>query len=206
MNRSVVIHHSTAWWRSHRATSRCTAGSVPRCRSGRGGKRVAWATPSRLVLSLPQLLPEQKAVCQHHGDGMPVETPPQPSLVLVPAQFPLGLFMELLDGMAAMGNVHQFLQGSRGRQVAPIVFALLWLTTSCPLSQQPAHVASPCDVMRQHRSATNFLRSQPLVPCRHRMVRHWHRGNAANTWSARCVVAARRRFRRTSKSLRTATT
>ena len=28
MNRSVVTHHSTAWWRSHRATSRWTAGRV----------------------------------------------------------------------------------------------------------------------------------------------------------------------------------
>jgi hypothetical protein len=138
MNRSVVIHHSSAWWRSQRATSRWTAGSVPRCRSGRGGKRVAWATPSGMVLSLPQLLPQQKAVGQHGADGMPVETRPPPPLVLVPTPFPLGLFMELLHRVAAMGHVHQLLQGGRGRQIAPVVLTLLRLSASGPLAQQPA--------------------------------------------------------------------
>jgi hypothetical protein len=35
--------------------------------------------------------------------------------------------------------------------------------------------------MRQALRATNFLRNQPLVPCRQRMVRHWLLGSAANT-------------------------
>ena len=72
MNRSVVTHQSTAWWCSHRTTSRCTAGSARRQRSGRGGKRVAWATPIGMAMSLSQLQPKQKAQGQHHRDRMPV--------------------------------------------------------------------------------------------------------------------------------------
>ena len=34
MNRSVVIHHNTAWWRSHRATSRCTTAKLLACAKG----------------------------------------------------------------------------------------------------------------------------------------------------------------------------
>src|SRR6266567_8644816 len=121
MNRSVDIHQSTAWWRSHRATSRCTAGSARRQRSGRGGKRVAWATPVCVALALPQLQPEQKAHGQHHRDRMAVKARPQPALILVPAQLLLGLLMALLDGMPAMGSMYQLLQRGRGWQVTPIV-------------------------------------------------------------------------------------
>src|SRR5256884_8890478 len=142
MNRSVDIHQSTAWWRSHRATSRCTAGSARRQRSGRGGKRVAWATPVWVALALPQLQPEQKAHGQHHRDRMPVKARPQPSLILVPAQFLFGLLMKLLDGMPAMGVVDQLLQRGRRRQVAPIVLVFLGLPTSRSLPQQPADTGS----------------------------------------------------------------
>ena len=55
LNDSVVIHHITAWCRSHCATSRCTAGSARRRQSGRGGKRVAWATPFGLTMAVVQL-------------------------------------------------------------------------------------------------------------------------------------------------------
>ena len=77
MNRSVVIHHNTAWWRSHRATSRCTAGRARRQRSGRGGKRVAWATPFGMLVSLSKLeiekgLPETRGGPRWspEGDGI----------------------------------------------------------------------------------------------------------------------------------------
>src|SRR5207244_1516448 len=138
MNRSVDIHQSTAWWRSHRATSRCTAGSARRQRSGRGGQRVAWATPVCVALALPQLQPEQKAQGQHHCGGMPVQAWPQAALVLIPPQVLFGFLVKLLDRMAAMSIVDQLLQRSRGWQVTPIVLALFRLTTSGPLSQQPA--------------------------------------------------------------------
>src|ERR671919_5631 len=55
---------------------------------------------------------------------MAAGTPPPPTLVLVPAQLPLGLFMELLNSMSAMAILHQFLQWSRGWQVAPVVLVL----------------------------------------------------------------------------------
>src|SRR2546425_8788916 len=102
MNRSVDIHQSTAWWRSHRATSRCTAGSARRQRSGRGGKRGAWATPVCVALALPQRQPEQKAPGQHHGGGMPVNAWPPAALGLLPPPLLLGFLVTLLDRMAAM--------------------------------------------------------------------------------------------------------
>jgi hypothetical protein len=121
MNRSVVTHHNTAWCRSHRATSRCTAGSVLRRYVGRGGKRVASATLSRVAALVPLFQPDQKTIGQHHGHGMPMKSRPQAALVLVPAQLPLGLFMELLDGMAPVGIPGQLCQCGLRRQVAPMV-------------------------------------------------------------------------------------
>ena len=112
MNRSVDIHQSTAWWRSHRAPSRCTAGSARRQRSGRGGKRVAWATPICVALALPPLQPDQKAHGQHHCDRMPVKARPQPALILVPAQFLFGLLMQLLDGVLFFKSTLAYLGSS----------------------------------------------------------------------------------------------
>ena len=138
LNCSVVIHHTTAWWRSHRATSRCTAGSARRHQSGRGGKRVAWTTPFGLTMAVLQLQTRQKTHGQHHGYRMAVEARPQTALILIPTQLFFGFLMELLNGMAAMRIVDELLQRSRGRQVAPIAFALLRLPTGRPLPQQPA--------------------------------------------------------------------
>src|SRR5215831_754436 len=140
MNRSVVTHHGTAWWRNHRATSRWTAGSECLRRSGRGGKRVAWATPARLAAALPQLQPDQNTRGQHHGDGMPMDTSPQAALVLIPAEFALGLFMTLLDRMPPMGHTSQLFQRGLRWQVAPRVLPLLRLAAGGPLPDQPAPV------------------------------------------------------------------
>jgi hypothetical protein len=117
MNRSVVTHHCTAWWRSQRAISRCTTGRVCRRRSGRRGKGVAWATPAAWRTSLTPLQSHQEAVRQHHSDRMPVEASPQAALVVIPAQLALGLLMELLDRMAAMGIAGQLACGSVSQQV-----------------------------------------------------------------------------------------
>src|SRR5712691_1327180 len=138
MNRSVVTHQSTAWWCSHRATSRCTAGSARRQRSGRGGKRVAWATPMGMAMSLFQFQPKQKAQGQHHRDRMPVEPWPQAALIVVPTQLLFRLLMELLDRMPAMSIVDQLFQRGRGRQVTPIELGLLRLPTGGSLPEQPA--------------------------------------------------------------------
>src|SRR5215831_3051331 len=127
MNRSVVTHHWTAWWRSHRATSRWTAGSGFLRESGRGGKRVAGATSAWLATPLLQLQPDQKAVGQHDRDRMPVKAEPQAALVLVPAHFPFGLLMELLDRIPPMGIPRQLFPRGGGRQVTPVVLPLLGL-------------------------------------------------------------------------------
>src|SRR5918999_2881946 len=143
MNRSVVIHHCTAWCRSHRATSRCTAGRGWRWSFGRGGKRVASATLPLVTASLPQLQPDQKAIGQHDRHGMPMKARPQPPLVLVPAQLALGLFMKLLNRMPPMGIAGQRFEGDPRGQVAPEVFPFLGLAPGGPLPDQPALVSVP---------------------------------------------------------------
>src|SRR5918911_536170 len=117
MNRSVVTHHCTAWWRSHRATSRWTAGSERLHGSGRGGNRVAGATLAGLAAALAHLQPGQKAVGQHPRDRVPVEAGPEAALVLVPSHLPFGLLMERLDGIPPMRIARQLLQAGRGRQI-----------------------------------------------------------------------------------------
>ena len=136
-------------------------------------------------MSLSQLQPEQKAHGEHHGDRMPVKARPQPTLILVRAQFLFGLLVELLDRVAAMGIVDQLLQRGRGWQVTPIVLVLFGLPRAARSPNNQPMWASPSAVIRQARTATNFLRNHPLVPCRQRTVRHWRRATATNAWSAR---------------------
>src|ERR671916_3153753 len=143
MNRSVVTHQRTAWCRSHWTTSRCTAGSVLRRRSERGGKKVAGATSPGLTAALAQLQPDQKTVGQHHRDRMPMEARPQPSLVVVPAQLALGLFMKLFNRMAPMGIPRQLCQRGLGGRGSPVELPLLRLASGGPLPDQPAFVPLP---------------------------------------------------------------
>ena len=143
MKRSVVTHHWTAWWRSHRATSRWIAGSGRRRRSGRGGKRVARATPSPRSAPLAQLQPDQEAVGQHHGDRVPMEARPQPALVLSPAPLALGLFMTRFDRMPPRHQASQRFEGSIRGQVAPAILPRLGRPPAGSLPHQPAFVAIP---------------------------------------------------------------
>src|SRR5919106_3205016 len=142
MNCSVVTHHNSAWWRSQRATSRCTAGNSFRRGSRRGGKRVPGAAWTPLGPSVLHLQPDQEAVSQHHAHPMAVKALPESSLVLVPAQLSLGLLLELLNGMAAMGILCQFLQGSRSWQIAPVVLGVPLPPSGRSLPKQPA-LSSP---------------------------------------------------------------
>lgn len=111
MNRSVVIHHSTAWCRSHWTTSRCTGGRVLRWVFGQGGKRVASGTLSCVTVSLPKPQPDQKGIGPHDRHGMPVKSRPQLPLVLIPAQFILGLLTKRLNRITPMGQADQLLDG-----------------------------------------------------------------------------------------------
>src|ERR671914_1233159 len=115
MNRSVVTHQRTAWRRSHRATSRWIAGSECLRGSGRGGKRGTGATTTGLAVPLAQFQPDQKAVGEHDRHGMPVEARPEATLIVIPPQLSLGLFMKLLHRIPAMRIARQLLQRRGGR-------------------------------------------------------------------------------------------
>src|SRR5262245_38965091 len=143
MNRSVVTHQRTAWWRSHRATSRCTAGKVWRRGFGRGGARVACATPPRVMPLLPHRQPDQNAIGQHDRHGMPMKPPPQAALILVPAQLALGLCVELCNRMPPMGIPSQRFKGRVRRQITPEILALLGLPLGGTLPDEPAFVTGP---------------------------------------------------------------
>jgi hypothetical protein len=95
---------------------------------------------------------------------MAVEAPPSPTLVLVPAQLPLGLFMELLNSMPAMAILHQFLQWGRGRQVTPVVLALPLLVSGGPLPQQPALSHCPIPGMPPTIQGHELLPEPALAP------------------------------------------
>src|SRR5918999_3876583 len=155
MNRAVVTHHCTAWWRSHRATSRWTAGSERLHGSGRGGNRVARATLAGLATALAYLQPDQKTVGQHHRDRVPVEAGPEATLILVPSHLPFGLLMELLDGIPPMGIPGQLFQCGRSRQIAPVALPLLRLALGGPPPDQPAcvplAVPSPPPAAHRHK-------------------------------------------------------
>ena len=164
MNRSVVTHQNMAWWRNHWATSRCTAGSVLRRYFGRGGKKAASATTLGVMLPFLQSQPDQKAVRQQDGHGMPMKSWPQPPLVLIPAQLALGLFMKLFDGMPPVGIPGQYLKGRVWGQVAPEIFPLLGRPLSDSLPHQPALMTRPVAGHPPTADRHKFLAQSPLRP------------------------------------------
>jgi hypothetical protein len=164
MKRSGVTHHRTAWCRNHRATSRWSAGSVRRRRSGRGGKRVAGATSVARSAPLAPRHPDQDAIGPHHRQRRPVAPTPPPALVVIPAQLPCGLFMARLDGVPPMGIARQLFQGRRGGQVAPRVLALFWLAACYPLPLPPATVSCPLGRRPPTPHGDQFLPPPPLGP------------------------------------------
>src|SRR5262249_4817305 len=106
--------------RSQSTMRRWTSGKGSRLRSGRGGKRPTLSATPACPLPLPPLLPPQEAVRQHHRDRVPVDPLPQPTLVLVPAQQPLGLLVVLLHPVPPVAVLDQPLQGYPGAEVAPV--------------------------------------------------------------------------------------
>src|SRR3954452_23832761 len=104
------------------------------------GERAPWSARAGSLLSLSPLLPHQEAVRQHHGYRMAVEARPQPALVLVPAQQPLGLLMILLHPVPPMGVFHQPHQRHSRPEVAPVVSPL---AIGVILADQPARSPSP---------------------------------------------------------------
>ena len=68
-----------------------------------------------------------------------MKTQPQPPLILIPTQEPLGLLMILLHPMPSVGILHQAIQGDPRPEVAPVI---LELTISRLLPDQPACFAA----------------------------------------------------------------
>src|SRR5262249_15378165 len=110
--------------RSQSHTCRCIAGSGTRRRSRRGGKSPAGATRPGALRALLPLLPDPEAVRQHYRDPVAGEPGPQRSLVLVPAQQPLGLLVELLHPVPPVGIAHQRFQRRPRPQVTPVILAI----------------------------------------------------------------------------------
>src|SRR5919205_420651 len=120
---------------------RCTSGRGTRRRSGRGGKSPTGTAPQGYLLPLLPLLDDQEGVGQHDQHAVAVEARPQPPLVLVPAQQPLGPLVELLYPVAAVRVLHQLLQRRLGAEVAPVVLPLVLLPAARRprADQQPGH-------------------------------------------------------------------
>src|SRR5215813_4533841 len=113
--------------RSQSQIRRWTSGRDTRLRSGRGGKSPARAPARGYLLPLLPLLDDQETVGQQHQHTVAVKAGPQPALVLVPAQQPLGLLVELLHPVAPVRVLHHLPQGRRGAEVAPVVPPLVLL-------------------------------------------------------------------------------
>src|SRR5262249_19795511 len=126
--------------RSQSTTWRCTSGRGIRRRSGRGGKRPARATTPALLLPLLPLPPHQVAVGQHHRHCVPVEPRPQPPLVLVPAQQPLGLLVGPLHPVPPVRVLHHRHQGHPRPEVAPVVLPAPLPARCLLLTEEPAEV------------------------------------------------------------------
>src|SRR5512141_3255584 len=105
-------------------TRRWMAASDWRRRSRRGGKDAARATPPLHPFAFTPFQPDQETVGQHDQCGVPMEAMPQPTLILIPAQQALGLFMKLFNPVAAMCIFHHGLQRRVEWKVAPEVLPL----------------------------------------------------------------------------------
>jgi hypothetical protein len=75
--------------------------------TGEDVRQLFEATLPGVTGPLLQLPPDQRAIGQHDGHGMPMRPWPQAALVLVPAQLPLGFFMKLFARMLPMGQAGQ---------------------------------------------------------------------------------------------------
>src|SRR5215813_8291479 len=140
--RSRSFSSRRACSRSQSQMRRWISGRGKRLRSGRGGKSPAGASPPGYLLPLLPLLLDQEAVGEHHQDAVAVEAGPQPALVLVPAQQPLGLLVELLHPVAPVRVLRHRRQGRLGAEVAPVVLPLVLLALRRPLPYQPAGQAN----------------------------------------------------------------
>jgi hypothetical protein len=102
---------------------------------------MAGTPPAAPCTMRPHFQPDQKAIGQHDCHHMPMKTRPQTPLIVIPTQFPVGFFMELLYRIAPMGIADQLVAHGRGRQVTSVILPVLRLTTAGPFPQQPADMS-----------------------------------------------------------------
>src|SRR5215471_3474354 len=121
------MSHNTTSWKSHRSTWRWTAGNDGR--SPEGGK-------ARRVGGHPALA-RQKTVGQHDQCEVPMQPIPAPALIVIQATLALRIFIELLDGPAAVGHLDQAMQRGVRRQVTKVPLVITAFARHRALAQQP---------------------------------------------------------------------
>src|SRR6516162_8299049 len=126
------MSQSTTSWNSHSSTWRWTAGNDRR--SPEGGK-------ARRVGGHPALA-RQKTVGQHDQREVPMQAIPASALIVVQPTLALRVFIELLDGPAAVGQLDQPTQGDVRRQLTVIPLEVAACARHGALAEQPA--LRPC--------------------------------------------------------------
>ena len=122
------MSHNTTSWKSHRSTWRWAAGNDGRAPEGGKARRVG-GRPA---------LARQKTVGQHDQCEVPLQAIPAPALVVVQATLALGVFVELLEGPATMGQFDQSVQWRVGWQSAVIPLDVAMVARPRALAEQPA--------------------------------------------------------------------
>src|SRR5215813_13343094 len=126
------MSHNTTSWKSHMSTWRWTAGNDGR--SPEGGK-------ARRVGGRPALA-RQKTVGQHDQRKVPMQAIPASALIVVQPTLALRVFIELLDGPAAVGQLDQPTQRGVRRQITEVPLEVAAFARHRALAEQPA--LRPC--------------------------------------------------------------
>src|SRR5262245_28200299 len=125
------MSHNTTSWKSHSSTWRWTAGNDGRSPEGGQARRVGG----------PLALARQKAIGEHNQCQVSRQPIPAPPLVMVQAAFALGVFIELLNRPAAVGQLHQPLQRRVCGQVTDVP---LYFTAFARHARRAATPPVPC--------------------------------------------------------------
>src|SRR5713226_4295045 len=145
---------------NHSSTRRRVAGMV--CDQWRWGKKPGGTPSAAPVLTGTQQ--HQKAVRHTDEQGMAMKAVPQPPFILIPAQLPFGLLVELLDGMPLVRNTDQELQAHLGTRIAEIVLPLPLLPPGGALPNQPPIDASAFRTGPPAAPADKLLAQAPTAP------------------------------------------
>src|SRR4051812_32697815 len=122
------MSHNTISWKSHSSTWRWTAGNDDR--SPEGGKAHRLGGHPALTRS--------KTVGQHDQREVPMPPIPTPALVVIQPALALGVFIALLDGPAAVGQLDQPLQWCVRWQGTDIPLEVATSARQGALAEQPA--------------------------------------------------------------------